>query len=200
MNAKTLKAHKGSIKKWVGVCDGTNGDMGADNCDLCQLFLGGILSGKSGECGQCPVGIAGQPHCEGGQWERWYDYHAENGEYNYGMRKVFDDKSLRLAQDQLMFLVSLLPPKASMNFVLTHHWYDQMILGLKDHEYRNLNTFWITRLGNCGGGETMATFRRGYTSTRIQRRIKGLVVGACPYDGWDGDFIDLDLGPIEVQQ
>ena len=51
MNKQTLKALKGSIKKWQGVTKGTIQDRGPVNCPLCQLFL----LGEPSSCIGCPV-------------------------------------------------------------------------------------------------------------------------------------------------
>lgn len=48
MDAKTLKALKGSIKKWEGIVAGTTTDLGANNCPLCRLFI--LFN-----CRGCPV-------------------------------------------------------------------------------------------------------------------------------------------------
>src|SRR4051812_10552999 len=48
MDAETLEALKGSIRKWEAIVDGTGIDEGWINCPLCRLFL------KTG-CAGCPV-------------------------------------------------------------------------------------------------------------------------------------------------
>jgi len=37
MDIETLKALKGSIKKWERIVEGTGVDEGADNCPLCEI-------------------------------------------------------------------------------------------------------------------------------------------------------------------
>lgn len=39
MNSRTLKALKGSIRKWERICNGTGEDRGPRNCPLCELFF-----------------------------------------------------------------------------------------------------------------------------------------------------------------
>lgn len=48
MNKKTLKALKGSIKKWEGIVAGTMLDLGPINCPLCSMFW-------LKDCAGCPV-------------------------------------------------------------------------------------------------------------------------------------------------
>jgi hypothetical protein len=50
LNKQTLKALKGSIKKWEAIVAGTGVDLGCDNCPLCERFLLGM-----GSCVGCPV-------------------------------------------------------------------------------------------------------------------------------------------------
>jgi hypothetical protein len=64
MNAQTLKALKGSIRKWRGIVAGTIKDKGSENCPLCKVFL-------DRGCEGCPVnqaenreGCCGTPYGE----------------------------------------------------------------------------------------------------------------------------------------
>lgn len=60
MDKRTLKALKGSIKKWEKIVDGTGTDKGPDNCPLCKLFF------DSTDCLGCPVNNAtGKTGCRG---------------------------------------------------------------------------------------------------------------------------------------
>lgn len=57
MDAKTLKALRGSIAKWQAIVNGTGEDMGINNCPLCKLFH------RDG-CIGCPVmNKTGYPYC-----------------------------------------------------------------------------------------------------------------------------------------
>jgi hypothetical protein len=63
MNAATLKALKGSIKKWDTIVDGTGVDVGTGNCPLCLKFF---HASRWGICGGCPVKNAtGRVGCVG---------------------------------------------------------------------------------------------------------------------------------------
>jgi len=52
MDAKTLKALKGSIKKWEKIIAGTGVDKGGDNCPLCKAC--------GWNCRDCPVMTIGE--------------------------------------------------------------------------------------------------------------------------------------------
>lgn len=95
MNAKTLKALKGSIRKWQRIVNGTGEDHGPDNCPLCKQFwhyddYTDIIS-----CGGCPVAThTGQYGCK----DTPYD--------------DFQEKATKSnATKELNFLKSLLPKK-----------------------------------------------------------------------------------------
>jgi hypothetical protein len=92
MNAKTLKALKGSIAKWEGIVAGTTEDEGNLNCPLCTLFY-------RGGCFGCPVmEKTGLDSCNGTPYLEYAD-----GD------DLGKDTLLGLAQDELDFLKSLLP-------------------------------------------------------------------------------------------
>lgn len=96
MNAKTLKALKGSIEKWEKIVDGTGSDNGGENCQLCQMFL---------SCDGCPVAeYTGDIGCHGSPWNKWRDHFKSDFPF-YARGK----KSRALAQAELDFLKSLLP-------------------------------------------------------------------------------------------
>ena len=109
MNEQTLKALKGSIKKWEKIVAGKGIDTGYKNCPLCKLFN----SGK--DCDDaCPIklqtGISG---CDGTPYEEWCDhqYYIYIIDQDRKTRRVFKIRPdcKRLAQAELDFLISLLP-------------------------------------------------------------------------------------------
>ena len=90
MDRKTLRALRGSIKKWEGVVAGTTEDKGSDNCPLCQLFNKEWWQ----RCYGCPVRDAtGQSFCFGTPYEVYRDRRTKTN-----------------AKKELKFLQSLLPP------------------------------------------------------------------------------------------
>lgn len=93
MDAKTLKALRGSIKKWEGIVAGTMEDYGEDNCPLCKLFL-------KQNCEGCPV--YARTHHEGCYETPYRETLKADGKEEYD----------RLAQAELDFLKSLLPTDA----------------------------------------------------------------------------------------
>lgn len=102
MNAKTLKALKGSIAKWKAIVAGTGADKGVDNCPLCKLFFG---SGPM--CFGCPVAEkAGCVECRGTPYVAWSD--ATHHRYN---TRADTPRKVKIARAELRFLESLLPKK-----------------------------------------------------------------------------------------
>jgi hypothetical protein len=100
MNAETLKALKGSIKKWEKIVAGTGMDEGTANCPLCQLFF--YPRGLFGKpCAGCPVSEkTGWSYCTG------TPYH----EYVGAVENLGTERGA--AKAELKFLRSLLPKKA----------------------------------------------------------------------------------------
>lgn len=105
MKKETLKALKGSIKKWEEVVAGTGGDDGAENCPLCELQD----EGKG--CRECPVMRRVHDYgCRGTPYEKWVNYVFHERFQPYPMM-VVTIKALSLALNELYFLKSLLPKK-----------------------------------------------------------------------------------------
>lgn len=100
MNYKTLKALRGSIKKWEGIVAGTKEDQGPSNCPLCTMFYW-----QDNDCQGCPVmERTGKPYCAGTPhllWERSFKLSQPMKPYN--------DRTFRLAKKELAFLKTLLP-------------------------------------------------------------------------------------------
>lgn len=103
MKAKTLKALKGSIKKWEAIVARTGVDRGGKNCPLCREFP---------SCEGCPVMRAtGQEQCFGTPYYGW-KYAAQNVSdlrgYALANRST---ASQRYAEKMLEFLKALLPKR-----------------------------------------------------------------------------------------
>lgn len=100
MNKQTRTALEGSIAKWEAIVAGTGTDEGIENCPLCKVFY--FERDATGElCAGCPVKEeTGQAGCEGSPYDEWRDIFDED-----------DGDIKRLAQAELDFLRSLLPPK-----------------------------------------------------------------------------------------
>ncbi len=109
MKAETLKALKGSIRKWKRIVKGTGADEGYDNCPLCKIFN----TGKDNSCEGCPImKKVGIDSCDSTPHETWLLHHHLNHAL-YCPNKVHTDcdDCKRLATAELEFLKSLLPKK-----------------------------------------------------------------------------------------
>jgi hypothetical protein len=95
---ETLKALKGSIRKWEKIVLGTGRDEGALNCPLCRLFI-------EDDCIGCPVfERTSKPACGDSPYGDW--------EYLTPRTDVAQDPLQREAAFQMLqFLRELLPEK-----------------------------------------------------------------------------------------
>ena len=104
MDKETLKALKGSIKKWEKIVAGTGVDDGGGNCPLCKLFLD--------SCDECPVTIeTDKVGCWCSPWERWFQHHRKKHGAICLPVKISCPTCTELAQKELDFLKSLLPER-----------------------------------------------------------------------------------------
>lgn len=104
MDAETLTALQGSIKKWEGIVARTGVDDGQDNCPLCQKF-----ANLDDECNGCPVREkTGHMLCMHSPYDDWtdaaWDHHGRNAEFTASTPELVE-----LAKKELDFLRSLLP-------------------------------------------------------------------------------------------
>jgi len=96
MDARTLKALNGSIRKWWLIAEGRGVDLGIANCHLCKLFYGVFCHG-------CPVEKEShEDGCEGTPYVAWSKKRTPGG-------CVITEKQQWLALDMWLYLVSLLP-------------------------------------------------------------------------------------------
>ena len=105
MNAETLKALQGSIKKWQRIVASTEAeDKGVENCPLCGMFW-------SRGCGGCPVREAtGLTACRGSPYSEWSTYMISHPALAHH-RIPGCKECLQLARAEIAFLVGLLPDK-----------------------------------------------------------------------------------------
>lgn len=95
MDPETLAALRGSIQKWRDIVASTGTDQGGSNCPLCQVFNSRM---SPRVCSGCPVmERTGRRLCASSPYE---DY--------------LEDESIKNAQAELDFLISLLPPGEPM--------------------------------------------------------------------------------------
>ena len=105
MNKTTLKALKGSIRKWERIVDGTARDEGSDNCPLCKMFFERFCKG-------CLVAEETEnTYCDGTPYQDKWVWH-EPSEMNGNGGYVHTKESLAAAKAELKFLKSLLPKDA----------------------------------------------------------------------------------------
>ena len=103
MDKRTRTALEGSIAKWEAIVAGTGTDEGTENCPLCQLFFD-KRDPMGDYCEGCPVKErTGQTCCEGSPYQEW-----STNPY------ASEDEAKRLAQAEVDFLRSLLPPETEM--------------------------------------------------------------------------------------
>ena len=107
MPPKTLAALQNSIAKWREVAAGAD-ERGWTDCPLCLLFLVGPNGRPKNRyddpCVGCPVSAhTNKPYCKGTPYDAWIAYDPPYSE-------KASEKRTRLAQAELDFLISLLPP------------------------------------------------------------------------------------------
>jgi hypothetical protein len=112
MKPETLKALKGSIRKWQRIVDGSGEDDGCDNCPLCDRFNYAppysCTRDDGGEC--CPVFVAtGEPYCSNSPYPDWALATGEVKDPYAFPHKVESGEMLMCAVLELEFLKSLLP-------------------------------------------------------------------------------------------
>ena len=86
-----------------------------------------------------------------------------------------------------------------LHLVLTGRWFDMMVGGVKNVEYRAMTEHWTRLIWNRRDKITHARFARGYTKETIVRPVRCIDIGPCPYDGWDGDYYRIHMPPIQVE-
>ena len=107
MDKVTLKALKGSIRKWERIVEEKGMDEGTINCPLCWLYYGS----DSGTCVGCPVmKKTGLAECKGTPFTDWIRHHKEQ-HLDIFPCAVRCEECKKLARRELEFLKSLLPKK-----------------------------------------------------------------------------------------
>ena len=86
----------------------------------------------------------------------------------------------------------------TLNMVLTYHWFDEMVAGRKDVEYRAMTPHWKRLIWDRRERLLDARFSRGYTKTTITRPILEIDIGPCPYEGWEENYYRIHMGAWEM--
>lgn len=124
MDKKTLKALKGSIQKWHNICYHDGEDLSADNCPLCQHFVD-EYDWTNCELG-CPVYLkTKEASCHGTPYEKWAKLCMEQGYDFYSKTnwKATTPEKLKAAEEELKFLVCLLPEGEKAKMTDGEIWY-----------------------------------------------------------------------------
>ena len=101
MKPATLKALKGSIRKWERIVAGTGADNGWENCPLCKLHL-------DKDCNGCPVKAAtGKACCWDTPYSDDWAKSVRRGRSCWGFANTLARKAA--ARKELAFLKRLLP-------------------------------------------------------------------------------------------
>lgn len=109
MDAYTLSALRGSIRKWEKIVAGTEGDAGWKNCPLCLRF--GKDCCLDGEL--CPVFAATNIHfCDDTPYDDWLDHVADKHNFNLVPFMAECPACTALAQAEADFLKGLTPGAA----------------------------------------------------------------------------------------
>lgn len=96
---ETLEALDGSIAKWEAIVNGTGGDIGPENCPLCQLFFY-----QEQTCLGCPVRDSTDfTQCLGTPYMNWTRVHKTS----MPPYKALTAEQMQVAKDELQFLTSL---------------------------------------------------------------------------------------------
>lgn len=111
MDAETLAALKGSIKKWEEIVCHDGADKGTRNCPLCLRFISRFGTGR---CDGCPVANAVQQDgCKGTPYIEWdlavWAFKRDDLRAIDAPEIAYTDELAQLAYEELQFLISLLP-------------------------------------------------------------------------------------------
>jgi len=108
MDAETLEALKGSIRKWEAIVAGTGADRGGSNCPLCQMFATNLDLDEDDLCIGCPVRAKTDlPECRD---TPYFAFSRTASHYDDGSKRAETPVAVAAAQAELDFLRSLLPP------------------------------------------------------------------------------------------
>ena len=106
MTKKAKKAKKAlqlSIEKWEKIVFDDGADEGPMNCELCENYF----SAFNGNCSKCPVfHKTGLNNCRLTPYTKW-SAHFSDKHYEYSDREIRCKTCLKLAKEELLFLISL---------------------------------------------------------------------------------------------
>ena len=80
-----------------------------------------------------------------------------------------------------------------LHLVLKHKWFEQISLGLKDIEYREINDYWTKRIWGKKDQIKGIIFHRGYTNQTLYCDVIKIDIGLTPYPELPGSYYRLYL-------
>lgn len=83
-----------------------------------------------------------------------------------------------------------------LHLVLTGYWFDEILAGEKNIEYRERSLYWKRLIWDRRHRITHVRFSRGYTKRTLMREVRSIDCGGCPYSGWDGQYYRIHLGDV----
>ena len=96
------KALEGSIKKWVGIKNGSEIDHGVDNCSCCDLY-------HNKNCNHCPVAMYTESTmCTLTPYMKWSDYWWDHYNISPLGHTAISPEEKQLAQDEIDYLNKVL--------------------------------------------------------------------------------------------
>ena len=84
----------------------------------------------------------------------------------------------------------------TLHLVLTHHWFDEILTGRKNVEYRAMSPYWKRLIWERRHKITHVRFQRGYSKSpkTITFPVFLIDVGECPILGWGSRYFRIHFG------
>ena len=84
----------------------------------------------------------------------------------------------------------------TLHLVLTHHWFDEILTGRKNVEYRKMSPYWKRLIWEKRHEITHVRFQRGYSKNpkTITFPVFLIHIGECPIDGWNDLYFRIHFG------
>lgn len=85
-----------------------------------------------------------------------------------------------------------------LHLVMKKRWYDMIVSGQKNEEYRDMTKYWIDRIWKHRAIITSVVFHKGYTNITHERECIhiGTGIGRKEWGAPEGEVIIIKLGDI----